>query len=139
MQVRTFSHVGLTVSDFNTAVRFYSDIFGCPLVGVADTPPERVKAFFGVDHPVPSCKIGWIRVPGGGARNARVCRLHAALQIAVAELPVDGSGLLVDPGPEAAGPRARARRDLLVALQRGVEDLRCRGRRRTWCAVCNTT
>ena len=66
MRARSFSHVGLTVSDFHAAVRFYSDIFGCPLVGVADTPPERVKAFFGVDAPLPSCKIGWIRGPGGG-------------------------------------------------------------------------
>jgi hypothetical protein len=40
-------------------------VFGCPLVGVADTPPERVRAFFGVNGPAPRCKIGWIRVPGG--------------------------------------------------------------------------
>lgn len=66
MRVRSFSHVGLTVSDFHKAVQFYWDVFGCPLVGVADTPPERVKRFFGVDHPAPRCKIGWIRVPGGG-------------------------------------------------------------------------
>ena len=65
MKARSFSHVGITVSDFNTAVRFYSDIFGCPLVGVADTPPERVRTFFGVEAEVPSCKIGWVRVPGG--------------------------------------------------------------------------
>jgi len=65
MRARSFSHVGLTVSDFNKAVRFYADVFGCPLVGVADTPPERVRAFFGVDAPAPTCKIGWIRVPGG--------------------------------------------------------------------------
>jgi catechol 2,3-dioxygenase-like lactoylglutathione lyase family enzyme len=73
MQARSFSHVGITVSDFNTAVRFYSDVFGCPLVGVSDTPPDRVRSFFGVGAPAgaapgpePSCKIGWIRVPGGG-------------------------------------------------------------------------
>lgn len=66
MRARSFSHVGITVSDFNAAVKFYWDVFGCPLVGVADTPSERVRAFFGVDAPVPSCKIGWIRVPGGG-------------------------------------------------------------------------
>lgn len=65
MKARSFSHVGITVSDFNRAVRFYWEVFGCPLVGVADTPPERVRAFFGVDGPAPSCKIGWIRVPGG--------------------------------------------------------------------------
>ena len=65
MRARSFSHVGITVRDFNTFVKFYWDVFGCPLVGVADTPPERVRAFFGVDAPAPTCKIGWIRVPGG--------------------------------------------------------------------------
>jgi catechol 2,3-dioxygenase-like lactoylglutathione lyase family enzyme len=54
------------VSDFNAAVRFYWEVFGCPLVGVSDTPPERVRTFFGVEAGQPRCKIGWIRVPGGG-------------------------------------------------------------------------
>ena len=66
VKARSFSHVGITVSNFQTAVRFYSDVFGCPLVGVADTPPDRVRAFFGVAGDTPTCKIGWVRVPGGG-------------------------------------------------------------------------
>lgn len=66
MRARSFSHTGITVSDFNRAVRFYWDVFGCPLVGVADTPPERVRSFFHVSGETPRCKIGWIRVPGGG-------------------------------------------------------------------------
>ncbi len=66
MHARSFSHVGITVSDFNQAVRFYWEVFGCPLVGVSDAPPERVRSFFGVDGDQPACKIGWIRVPGGG-------------------------------------------------------------------------
>jgi len=74
MRARSFSHAGITVSDFNKAVRFYWEVFGCPLVGVADTPPDRVRTFFGVDAPAlserresngPACKIGWIRAPGG--------------------------------------------------------------------------
>jgi catechol 2,3-dioxygenase-like lactoylglutathione lyase family enzyme len=65
VKTRSFSHTGITVRDFNTFVKFYWEIFGCPLVGVADTPPERVKSFFGVSGEAPSCKIGWIRVPGG--------------------------------------------------------------------------
>ena len=67
MRARSFSHVGITVSDFNRAVKFYWDVFGCPLVGVSDTPTDRVRSFFNVgkDADVPSCKIGWIRVPGG--------------------------------------------------------------------------
>jgi glyoxylase I family protein len=66
VKARSFSHVGITVSDFNRAVRFYWDVFGAPLVGVADAPPERVRGFFGVDVPGATCKIGWVRVPGGG-------------------------------------------------------------------------
>jgi glyoxylase I family protein len=67
MRARSFSHAGITVSDFNKAVKFYWDVFGCPLVGVADTPSDRVRSFFGVDgsDTPPNCKIGWIRVPGG--------------------------------------------------------------------------
>lgn len=65
MKVRSFSHTGITVSDFNAAVKFYWDVFGCPLVGVSDAPAERVRGFFGVDADAPSCKIGWLRVPGG--------------------------------------------------------------------------
>ena len=76
MRARSFSHCGITVSSFNKAVQFYWDVFGCPLVGVADTPPDRVRSFFGIPpspHAAlagqapqePRCKIGWIRVPGG--------------------------------------------------------------------------
>ena len=65
MRARSFSHAGITVANFNRTVRFYWDVFGCPLVGVADTPPERVRSFFGVEADRPTCKIGWIRVPGG--------------------------------------------------------------------------
>ncbi len=66
MRARSFSHCGITVSDFSKAVKFYWDVFRCPLVGVADAPPERVRTFFGVDAGAPSCKIGWIRMSGGG-------------------------------------------------------------------------
>lgn len=66
MKARSFSHVGITVSDFNRAVRFYWDVFRCPLVGVSDTPPDRVRTFFNVNGESPRCKIGWIRIPGGG-------------------------------------------------------------------------
>lgn len=65
MKVQSFSHVGITVSDFSRFVRFYWDVFGCPLVGVADTPPERVRSFFRIEDVEPRCRIGWIRVPGG--------------------------------------------------------------------------
>ena len=66
MRARSFSHCGITVSNFNKAVQFYWEVFGCPLVGVADQAPDRVRAFFGVDAESPTCKLGLIRVPGGG-------------------------------------------------------------------------
>lgn len=66
MKVHSFSHVAITVADFNRSVRFYSDAFGAPLVGVScDHDPDRLRTFFGVDHDAPELKIGWIRVRGG--------------------------------------------------------------------------
>ena len=89
MKARSFSHSGITVSDFNRAVKFYWEIFGCPLVGVADTPPDRVRTFFGVDGEQCSCKIGWIRVPGGA-----VLEIFAfAPQIPAAAIPWNRIGL----------------------------------------------
>ena len=65
MKSGPFSHVGITVSDFNRAVKFWWEIFGCPLVGVTEAPADRVRGFFGVDVPGATCRIGWIRFPGG--------------------------------------------------------------------------
>ena len=76
MKARSFSHAGLTVSDFNAAVKFYWDVFGCPLVGVADTPAERVRSFFGVAAEAPRCKIGWLRAPGGAVLEIFEFRPH---------------------------------------------------------------
>ena len=50
MKSGSFSHVGITVSDFNRAVKFWWEIFGCPLVGVTEAPADRVRGFFGVDR-----------------------------------------------------------------------------------------
>src|SRR5687767_9552016 len=89
VKVRSFSHTGITVSDFNRAVRFYWEVFGCPLVGVADTPPDRVRTFFGVNGPAPRCKIGWIRVPGGAVLE--IFEFHP--QLPPRTVPWNGVGL----------------------------------------------
>lgn len=66
MRVHSFSHVAITVADFNRTIRFYNDVFGAPVVGVnCDHDPDRLRTFFGIDSPTPELKIGWIRVPGG--------------------------------------------------------------------------
>jgi catechol 2,3-dioxygenase-like lactoylglutathione lyase family enzyme len=64
VRARSFSHTGITVSDFNRAVKFWWQVFGCPLVGVSDAPADRVAGFFGVPSGG-TCRIGWIRIPGG--------------------------------------------------------------------------
>ena len=89
MKVRSFSHVGITVSNFNRAVQFYWEVFGCPLVGVADTPPDRVRSFFGVQGDEPRCRIGWIRVPGGAVLE--IFEFHPQLPARV--VPWNGVGL----------------------------------------------
>ena len=66
MKAHSFSHVAITVADFNRTVKFYSDVFGAPVVGVnCDHDPARLRSFFGVDAESPELKIGWIRIPGG--------------------------------------------------------------------------
>lgn len=66
MRVHSFSHVAITVADFNRTVRFYGDLFGAPVVGVnCDHDPQRLRTFFGVRSDAPELKIGWLRVPGG--------------------------------------------------------------------------
>jgi catechol 2,3-dioxygenase-like lactoylglutathione lyase family enzyme len=66
MRVHSFSHVAITVADFNRTVRFYDDAFGARVVGVnCDHDPQRLRTFFGVQADAPELKIGWIRVPGG--------------------------------------------------------------------------
>jgi catechol 2,3-dioxygenase-like lactoylglutathione lyase family enzyme len=89
VRARSFSHVGLTVRDFNQTVKFYWEIFGCPLVGVSETPPERIRSFFGVDAPTPSLRIGWIRVPGGGVLEI----FHFEPQQPAVEIPWNRVGL----------------------------------------------
>lgn len=66
MKALGISHVGITVSDFNRAVRFYWDVFGCPLIAVTEMPPDRVRAFFGIADEHARLKVGWIQLPGGG-------------------------------------------------------------------------
>jgi catechol 2,3-dioxygenase-like lactoylglutathione lyase family enzyme len=76
MKAGSFSHVAITVSDFDSSVRFYWDVFGCPLVAAGDAPPHRVRDFFGVDAPAPTCRIGWLRVSGGATIEIFEFRPH---------------------------------------------------------------
>jgi catechol 2,3-dioxygenase-like lactoylglutathione lyase family enzyme len=71
VKAHSFSHVAITVADFNRSVRFYADVFGAPVVGVnEDHEAHRLQTFFGVDSDAPTLKIGWIRIPGGATIEA---------------------------------------------------------------------
>ena len=80
MKARSFSHSGITVSDFNRAVQFYWEVFGCPAGrGRRQRPRIASATFFGVEGESRSCKIGWIRMPGrGGPRDLRLQAAAAA-------------------------------------------------------------
>lgn len=67
MKVKSLSHIGLTVSDFEAAVRWYHDKFGCRLIDENILPPAQVTALknlYGVEDT--SIKLGFLRAPGGG-------------------------------------------------------------------------
>ena len=63
----SFSHVGLTVSDFNAAVRFYWEHLRLPARGRGrHAARARARRSSASTRRRRRCKIGWIRVPGGG-------------------------------------------------------------------------
>ena len=89
MKARSLSHAGITVSDFNKAVRFYSDIFGCPLVGVVGRGFQVGELafldFFGgtcrVEHPrhlVSPCGSRSLRANVAPIRHQTACGRSSA-------------------------------------------------------------
>ena len=132
MRSRSFSHAGITVSDFNRAVRFYWDVFGCPLVGVADTPPDRVRAFFGVDADAPTLQDRL----DSGARAAACSKSSSSSRSAAARRALEPRrpdphllqrpehaawhDYLVSKGVECLGPPERSPRGHYVLLRAGT-------------------
>lgn len=67
MKVRSFSHVGLTVSDFEQAVRWYSDMFGFKLISeqvLTDEQVAKLWPLYKVDKTM--VRLGFLRTPKGG-------------------------------------------------------------------------
>lgn len=63
--VKSFSHVGITVSDFGRSAAFYADTFGCTLLGAVDIPAPRLSAFYGINGSGATGRMGWLRLPDG--------------------------------------------------------------------------
>ena len=66
MRARSFSHVGITVSDFNKAVRFYWESSAVRSWAWRTRRPNACAASSASSADAPRCKIGWVRMPGGG-------------------------------------------------------------------------
>lgn len=67
MKVRSLSHVGVTVSNFEKAVRWYHEIFGCYLISELHLDVEQVEnlyELYGLKDT--SIRIGFLRFPKGG-------------------------------------------------------------------------
>jgi len=66
MKVKSISHSGLTVSDFEKAVRWYHERFGFLLVSEEILEPAATKALFPL-YKVEGAKVrmGFLRAPGG--------------------------------------------------------------------------
>ncbi len=67
MKIRSFSHVGLTVSDFGKAVKWYYDMFGFRLIEEQIIDKEQVNNLSGLYglHDV-DIRLGFLQVPKGG-------------------------------------------------------------------------
>lgn len=67
MKVKSFSHVGLTVSNFEKAVKFYSDTFGFKLISEQILGKEQVETLYPLYklHNT-TVRLGFLRAPKGG-------------------------------------------------------------------------
>ena len=67
MKVRSLSHAGLTVSNFENAVKWYHETFGCWLISEQILEKEQVKELYnlyGVKDA--TVRLGFLRFPKGG-------------------------------------------------------------------------
>lgn len=67
MKIKSLSHVGLTVSNFEDAVKFYSETFGFKLISEQILEKEQVQELYNL-YRLKDTKIrlGFLRAPKGG-------------------------------------------------------------------------
>ncbi len=67
MKIRSFSHVGLTVSNFEVAVKWYHDMFGFRLIDEQVLDAEQVNNLYAL-YRLHNTKVrlGFLRAPKGG-------------------------------------------------------------------------
>ncbi|MBP8178033.1 MAG: VOC family protein [Spirochaetes bacterium] len=67
MKIKSLSHVGITVSNFEKAVRWYWEMFKFPLVAEETMDVHQVEALYSL-YGLKNTKLrlGFLRIPGGG-------------------------------------------------------------------------
>ena len=68
MKIRGFNHVGITVKNFEKAVRWYREVFGVSLISEGGLTPERIsemKKLYNLPEGI-GVKFGFLICPGGG-------------------------------------------------------------------------
>lgn len=67
MKIRSFSHVGLTVSNFEKSVKWYSDMFGLKLISeqiLSEDVVKKLWPLYKIDKT--TVRLGFLRAPKGG-------------------------------------------------------------------------
>ena len=67
MKIRGFNHVGITVKNFEKAVRWYREVFGVSLISEGGLTPERIsemKKLYNLPEGI-GVKFGFLICPGG--------------------------------------------------------------------------
>ncbi|MBN2652907.1 MAG: VOC family protein [Spirochaetales bacterium] len=68
MRIKSLSHVGITVKDFDKAVKWYWDVFKMPLLSVSELDAATLagkKKLYNLKEGI-SVKLGFLRAPKGG-------------------------------------------------------------------------
>lgn len=67
MKIRSISHVGVTVSDFEKSVKWYYEMFGFRLLNEEILPKEQVKGLYNLyGLKDATIRLGFLRAPKGG-------------------------------------------------------------------------
>lgn len=63
--IRSLAQVGVTCSDFDRSLNFYSGLLGLPILEVIDVPPDQVSDIYGCDPAAYKVTLALLRTGNG--------------------------------------------------------------------------
>ena len=63
--IRSLAQVGVTCTDFEKSMSFYSDLLGLPILEVLDVPPDQVSDIYKLDPEKHRVKLALLRTGNG--------------------------------------------------------------------------